>query len=369
MASQTDPPRDDRQVGRTIELLIRVGVVVLIVFWCFTLVRPFIVPFVWGVIIAIATFPFFERPRRALGNRRILAAVLLALVLLVLIIVPAMLLGSTLLDTAQRIGAQMNAGTLVIPPPPPEIAEVPLIGDDIENFWQLASENLRAALDKVGPQIRALGRWLLSAAAGTGIGILQFIFAIIIAAALQVNAGGGGRFADEVATRLAGERGPDFADLARDTIHSVARGILGVALIQAILAGLGFLAFGVPFAGFLALACLVLSIVQIGTAIVIVPVIIYIFSVADTDDRRSVACRLRADFAGRQRAEADHAGPRRQGADAGDLRRRHRRLHRLRHHRPVRRGGGAGAQLYGRPRLAVWRPGGSAGRALGSVLN
>jgi len=282
MASQTDPPRDDRQVGRTIELLIRVGVVVLIVFWCFTLVRPFIVPFVWGVIIAIATFPFFERLRRALGNRRILAAVLLALVLLVLIIVPAMLLGSTLLDTAQRIGAQMNAGTLVIPPPPPEIAEVPLIGDDIENFWQLASENLRAALDKVGPQIRALGRWLLSAAAGTGIGILQFIFAIIIAAALQVNAGGGGRFADEVATRLAGERGPDFADLARDTIHSVARGILGVALIQAILAGLGFLAFGVPFAGFLALACLVLSVVQIGTAVVIVPVIIYIFSVAET---------------------------------------------------------------------------------------
>jgi predicted PurR-regulated permease PerM len=57
----------------------------------------------------------------------------------------------------------------------------------------------------------------------------------------------------------------------------VASGILGVALIQALLAGLGFLVAGVPAAGLLTLVCLVL-----GVVIVLIPVVIYLFSTADT---------------------------------------------------------------------------------------
>jgi predicted PurR-regulated permease PerM len=85
-----------------------------------------------------------------------------------------------------------------------------------------------------------------------------------------------------IAMRLAGERGIEYAELAGDTIRSVARGILGVALIQSLLAGLGFLAVGLPAAGFLALLCLLLAVVQVGPAPIVVPVIIYVFATADT---------------------------------------------------------------------------------------
>ena len=115
-----------------------------------------------------------------------------------------------------------------------------------------------------------------------GIGLLNFIIAIFIAAALLTNATGGERVAQDIAVRLVGKRGLAYADLAQSTIRSVARGILGVALIQAILAGLGFLAVGLPGAGLLALICLVLIIVQIGPALVMIPVIIYEFTVVDT---------------------------------------------------------------------------------------
>ncbi|HEY5140866.1 MAG TPA: AI-2E family transporter, partial [Methylococcales bacterium] len=77
-------------------------------------------------------------------------------------------------------------------------------------------------------------------------------------------------------------KGADFADLAEATIRSVANGILGVALIQSLLAGLGFMVAGVPAAGLWALLCLILSIAQIGTAPILIPVIIYLFYTADT---------------------------------------------------------------------------------------
>ena len=169
------------------------------------------------------------------------------------------------------------------PPPPPEsIGSWPIVGEPLERFWRLASVNLAAALGEFKPQIAVVGQWLLSTVGELGLGILQFVVAIIIAGVLLANAQGGGQAARAIATRLAGERGADYAELVQATVRSVTRGILGVALIQSLLAGLGFLAVGVPGAGLLALVCLLLAVVQIGPAVVLIGTVIYVFSTADT---------------------------------------------------------------------------------------
>ena len=98
----------------------------------------------------------------------------------------------------------------------------------------------------------------------------------------MVRADSGRAAAESVAMRLAGRQGHDYVELARTTVRSVARGILGVALIQSILAGLGFLAVGIPGAGLLALICLFLSVIQVGPGLVVVGTIIYVFSVHET---------------------------------------------------------------------------------------
>jgi predicted PurR-regulated permease PerM len=85
-----------------------------------------------------------------------------------------------------------------------------------------------------------------------------------------------------IARRLAGERGLILVGVAEHTIRSVASGILGVAAIQALLAGVGFLAAGVPAAGLLTLICLLTGVVQLGVVIVLIPVVVYLFSTADT---------------------------------------------------------------------------------------
>jgi predicted PurR-regulated permease PerM len=267
---------------RALEATIRIGLVVLLVLWCFEIVKPFIVPVIWGIIIAVATYPGYRRLLPPLGDRRGLAAAVVALLMLVLLIGPTIMLADTLVAGAQQLARELGNGTLRIPPPPESVATWPVVGTSLSKFWELASVNLASALNEIGPQLKAVGGWLLSAAGGVGFGILQFIFAIIIAGILLANAEGGDRAADSIANRLMGEQGWKYSDLARTTVRGVARGILGVALIQSILAGLGFLVIGLPAAGLLALLCLVLAVVQVGVGPIVIPAVIYVFATADT---------------------------------------------------------------------------------------
>ncbi len=61
--------------NRALEASIRIGLVALLVLWCFQLARPFITPAVWGVILAIALHPAYVIVRHALGGRSAAAAV------------------------------------------------------------------------------------------------------------------------------------------------------------------------------------------------------------------------------------------------------------------------------------------------------
>lgn len=282
MANTEDSLKDRIFVRRALEAAIRIGLVILLIAWCFEIVKPFIVPVVWGMVIGIAVYSPYCWLERALNHRRVLAAALFTLLMLVVLIGPTVLLAGTLVESAQKLVTSLTGGTVSIPAPPEGIEDWPIIGHPLERFWRLASVNIAAALAEIRPQITAFGSWMLSRVAGLSLGVLQFVLAIIIAGVLLANAEGGGEAARAIATRLAGARGGEFALLAQATVRSVTRGILGVALIQSLLAGLGFLAVGLPGAGLLALICLFLSVIQIGPAIILIGATIYVFGEAET---------------------------------------------------------------------------------------
>ena len=268
-------------LSRAIETIVRIGVLAILVTWCFLIIYPFIVPVTWGLIIAVAVFPAYDSLANRLGERRTLTAVLLTLLALAVLIVPAVMLAGTVVDGTQVLSQRFEEGSLAVPPPPESVAGWPIVGESVHSIWTLASVNLGAALTQIAPHLKALGAWLLSAGVGLGLGILQFVFAIIIAGVMLIQATAGGRAARAVSVRLSGDRGVEFANIAEATVRSVARGILGVALIQSVLAGLGFLVMGVPAAGIWALLCLVLAVIQIGPTLVLIPIVVYVFSVAD----------------------------------------------------------------------------------------
>ena len=283
MSSTPDAGDNDRQfINRTVEAAIRIGVLAALAVWCFEIARPFLVPFVWGVIIAVATYPAYRRLETRLGGHRLLAAVVFTIVMLVVIAIPSAMLGDSMASGAREAARAFQAGSLDIPPPPEGVKSWPLVGESLYAFWQLASENIMQAARELGPWIQSAGKWLLSAAAGAGLAALQFLLAIIIAGALLAHAEAGGRATRAIARRLSPERGLHYAEVAEQTVRSVALGILGVALLQGLLAGLGFLVAGVPGAGLLTLVCIVLGVIQVGVVIVVIPVVIYLFATADT---------------------------------------------------------------------------------------
>ena len=274
--------REKTYIGPAIDIAIRIGVIALLIALCFTILRPFIFPVMWGIILSITLYPACSRLSSLLGGRVKLASAIIASVMLLCIILPSIQMVDSLVGGTKYINEKIQRGEIKVPPPPDNIDEWPLIGESLKDEWLEASENLKETLARFQPQLKAMGLWLLKSAMGTAMGLLQFALSIIIAGIFMANAGGSGKVARDLFVRLAGERGASFADIANKTVHNVVKGILGVAIIQAMLAGTGFFVAGVPAAGLWAFLCLFLAIIQIGIFPVVIPVIIYMFSSADT---------------------------------------------------------------------------------------
>ena len=268
-------------VGRAIEVSIHVGLMVLLTAACLMILLPFLPLVAWGIIIAIAVFPAYRRLRNLVGGRGNLAAVLFTLLFLAILIVPIALLADTMVEGVQTLTLRVKAGTLGIPLPPASVRTWPMIGAPLQKFWTQASTNLTGLLESLTPQIKELVPEVLSASAGFGLTVLQFVLSILVAGVLLANASGCATATRSLSNRLFGDWGPEFEDLAGSTIRSVTNGILGVAVIQSVLAGLGFLVAGLPGAGLWTLIFLFAAILQAGV-LVLVPAVIYMFAIAST---------------------------------------------------------------------------------------
>jgi predicted PurR-regulated permease PerM len=268
--------------GRGAEIGIRIGVLVLLVAWCFVILQPFIGIIGWSVVMAVALHPTFDRVRTLLGGRTKSAALLMTIVFLLVFIVPAAVLSETLVTGVRVLAKDLQNGTLAIPLPSASVQTWPMIGERLAEVWTLAATNLDAAILQFRDEFAAMGRWLLGQAAKTGLGLVQFFVAVLLSGVLLATAKSSSEMSRRIARQIVGPHGERFARLAVATTRSVARGVLGVALIQATLAGLGFLVVGIPGAGLWAIIALMLCIVQVGPALVLIPAVIYIFSTATT---------------------------------------------------------------------------------------
>ncbi|MEQ8655373.1 MAG: AI-2E family transporter [Kiloniellales bacterium] len=267
--------QEDRLTAKAVDLATRLVVVGLVVAWCFVLLRPFVAVILWGIILAIALYPIYLKLRGWFGGRGKLASVLLTLVGIIIIVGPVSVMATSFVTSIQGFIADLSAGTVKVPPPPPGVADWPVIGDVVSGTWASASSNLEAVLAKYAPQVTSVATVLLGLAADAGLTALQFILAFIIAGILMPNAGALGDGLTRFAERLTPNRGTEFVDLARNTVRNVARGVIGISALQTLLLGIGFIVAGIPLAGLLTLLCLILAIIQIGPGIIVIGTIVY----------------------------------------------------------------------------------------------
>ncbi len=149
---------------------------------CLLVLRPFVSAALWAVILCFTTWPLFLRLEGLLGGRRTLSALIATLLLAAVIAVPVLILGATLTD---NVSSLIKAGQKLIlegPPSPPDwVANIPLVGSHIADYWNYLNESSAVRLQELArllPAAKTIALWGGSALAT---GVFQIALSLLIA--------------------------------------------------------------------------------------------------------------------------------------------------------------------------------------------
>lgn len=263
------------------QLAIRLGLLACLIYWSFVIVRPFIPILVWSAVLTVALYPAYRWSSDHLGDRPRLTSAIITLVGLAIVIGPATWLGVGLFDGLQHISEKLDSGGLALPSPPVQIEEWPVIGPRFYELWNQASTNLEAVFRQVAPQLKPLAGVVLSFAGSLGTGTLQFLASVILAGFLFPSGPRLVAASRNMLAHVVPQQSEHFLALAGATIRTVSQGVIGVAVLQSLLAGIGLKVAGVPYASLLAFAILILAILQLGSALVLIPAVIWLWMTKD----------------------------------------------------------------------------------------
>jgi predicted PurR-regulated permease PerM len=256
------------------EFVAKLALLGFLVYWSAVLLRPFLSIILWSLILTVTLYPVFDWFVRLTGGRRKLSAAILTGLSLLVFTGPVIWLGLSMVEGLATLSERLNAGAITIPPPPDEVRTWPLIGGRLYYFWNLASTNLKGALGEALPYLEPLRGTVLKMAESAATGIPTFLLSLIIMGFLFSPAPSLAAAMRKLSLRVLPARGQEFVQLARATIRNVSQGVIGIALLQAMLSGLAFVVAGIPGSGLLALAVLISGILQF-PGIVMLPVTIW----------------------------------------------------------------------------------------------
>ena len=278
-----DTRYDPLFVRNMLESALRIGLVFLLLIWSYDIVKPFTVPILWGAIIAMAAFPLVKWLEPKLGGRRGLTCTLVTVFFVVLLVVPTWVATETMFESLKKLHVTLESGQLQVPLPPPRVEDWPVVGKKLFGLWTAASQDLEALLTQLSPQIKELVGGLLKRIGGGLIGVLMFVVSLIIAGGFMAFADSCARAANRVFVRIGGVTvGGKGAVMAVATVRSVLQGVVGVAFIQTILVAIGLFVADIPGAPLWSAIVLFLAIAQLPPLLVLLPIMAYLFSTADT---------------------------------------------------------------------------------------
>ena len=242
-------------IRKTVETAIRLVLLFILLYWCYTIIRPFMDILLWSAIFAVALFPLYKWMSGKVGGRKKLSAISIIIIMLLVLIIPGLLFARSLFDGVAYLKTQFETAGNIIPGASEKVASWPVIGPFLYEKWNWVSHNLTDAMKEYAPQIKQLVIGLFSSVASAGVAFLKLIISIIIAGFLLMSSEKAGKLAYNVFNKLIGEKGPEFAAMTEKTIRTVIKGIVGVAFIQSTLFGIGMVVAGVPTGGTYGLYC------------------------------------------------------------------------------------------------------------------
>jgi predicted PurR-regulated permease PerM len=262
-----------------LDLLIRLALIITLAVICYKIFSPFVTLIVWAAILAIAIYPLHQRLAGYFNNRQGLSSTAIVLAVVLLAGVPTTMLGVSVAEQFTDWRNAIENNTFSVPEPKPGIEKLPVVGKKIYAAWVEAAEDFPAFRDEHGAQLQSVTRKFLSMSGTAVVDVFGFIGSMIIAGIMMAYGNSGTAATHKIFSHIVGaDRGPALQTLCVATVRSVAVGVIGIAFIQALLLGVGFIGAGVPFAGILAVLVLLVGIVQVPAVIITIPVMVFIWS-------------------------------------------------------------------------------------------
>jgi predicted PurR-regulated permease PerM len=211
----------------------------------FSVLRPFIVPLIWGAILAYVAWPAHQRSLQLLRGRSGQAAVLTTLLVTLALILPLIWLIVLLQIEVAEGYAQVREFLASKPTLAPALRELPWLGTWLEQLLQRLSADPAA----IGQQLLSMAEEssieVTRLIGGVGRNLAKLLFAVFSLFFLLRD---GPRVWNETRAVLVGILGPDvddYLDAVGSTTQAVVYALILGALAQGAVAGVGYAIFGV----------------------------------------------------------------------------------------------------------------------------
>jgi len=305
----------------------------------FFVLKPFLSSLMWAIVLAYSLYPLQRTFTRWFRGSRTLAACLVTLTLTLLLAGPILLIGVSLAQDAKDLAKASREWFLSAPEEAPEwISRIPMVGDDFAGYWKGFAEDRNRWMEQLdkevdkkeatppraklvieeGGQVKVtdaplaqtdgdsappveedkeeappvgshavalLGQflswartWLLVAGSVVVKGVSQVLISAFLAFFLLRDASVLADRLNVAVDRLTGGRGYRLLKVAGDTVRGVVFGILGTAIVQAFVAGIGFTIAGVPGAMLLAVLTFFFAVIPFGPPLIWLPASLWLFA-------------------------------------------------------------------------------------------
>ena len=272
MNSSSQPPHPPTRVERSsmqirFDLIFRIAGAALVVIGIYLVVQPFLSALLVAGVLAIATWPAYEKLRANLRGNSTLGASVMLLLMLVTVIVPIALLAEAAGDHLPALFSTLRNWRAEDLHVPNQINSIPIIGESLFQWLTslIADRSQSAAL--LQRALEPAGKVSLVFVRLLGDGLLQLLLVAFIVFFYYRDGERIAQLTQRISRRLSGEMSDEVLSIVVGTTRSVFISIVGTAAAQALVAYVGFLIAGVPGAFLLGVGTFVLSVVPMGPVV------------------------------------------------------------------------------------------------------
>ncbi len=268
---------DGGETRTRVEVWIGLAAATLLGIGCLVILLPFISAALWAAVLCYSTWPLFVRLKTVVGERRTLAAAIATLVLSAIIIAPIAFLVSRLSANVNEIVAASQKLLHEGLPAPSWVASIPLIGERLKSYWTLMNESSSARIAEIAKWLPAARDLVLGGGRALAAGVFQIVLSLVMVFVMYRDGEGAAARLDAALSRIGGAQASRLLEVAGVTMRSVVYGVLGTALLQGVMASIGFMIAGVPGATLLGFVIFVVAVIPGGPLLVTAPAVFWLY--------------------------------------------------------------------------------------------